>query len=667
MNGIKPGTSYSPVLRSFALTMHFYSPSAYRFLREKFKNHLPHPSVIRKWYANSNVNGAPGITEQAMQMVKRLGAEMKEKNQELVVALSFDEMAIRKNEQWDGKEFLGHVTVDDNKNSENEETPIANNSLVFMVTGVNKLFSLPVAYYFINSISTPLKHALVYEIIEQISKCDVRLISVTFDGLPQNIAVCEKFGASFNIEKDFRPYFEDPFQQKRVYVILDPPHMEKLARNTIASKKIIYVDNVAIKWDFFESLEVFRTEKNAAHMHKLNKKHIQWFRSKMNVRLAVETLSESVATCMEYFRDLGFNEFADCTETITFIRFCDKMFDTMNTKLISNNNNIFKSALNDANKNEIFAFYDEAIAYLKRLKLKSDGKPIYTGKNKTFVRGFIVNMTNIKMMYKDLVDTKIMNCLPVFRVSQDLLESLFGRIRQQNGCNDNPTCQQFMSAYRKLFINNSIRSSELANCIDDLNILTISSHRSRRPILNGSNTPTCDESLEESVCERSLEQICNLNPLVDGLEDVSIAYLAGFIEKKITNSRFECSDCLNVLKENEKILESQYMKSQHTQIPCRSTYTICKIANRNLNTYKRRSECNYDALFNFIMREINLSSLYINSNFVHDEMHKYYFVSFVVEEFLRLQSNQIARTTTLNLQTKIMRKGLHKYVHFLGQ
>lgn len=667
LKGNTPGNSYAPVIRRFALTMHFYSPSAYRFMRQQFQNHLPHPSVIRKWYANSNVNGKPGITEQSLEMLRKLAFEMKEKGQELVVALSFDEMATRKNVQWTGKEFLGHVTISENENSEDEKALIANNSLVFMVTGVNRNFSLPVAYYFINSISTPLKHALVQEIIEQISKCNVRLITVTFDGLPQNICVCEKFGAAFDVKNDFRPYFSNPFNEKNIYVILDPPHMEKLARNTIASKKVIYADEEPIQWKYFESLETFRIEKNGAHMHKMNKKHIQWFRSKMNVRLAVETLSESVASCMEYFRDLGFDEFANCTETVKFIRFCDKIFDTMNTKLINNNGNIYKSALNAANKNEIFEFYDEAIAYLKSLSMKSGGKPLYSGLNKTFVRGFIVDMTNIQMIYKDLVDTNIMNCLPVFRITQDLLESLFGRIRQQNGCNDNPTCQQFMSAYRKLLVNNGIRSSELANCIDDLNILTISSCRSRRPILNDSNPPTFDESLTDSVCDKDLAQISNLNPLIDGLEDVSIAYLAGFIEKKITVSRFECGACLNVLNENAKILRSQYMKSQYTQLPCRSTYNVCKIANRHLNLYKRKSDFNYDTLFNSIMREIDLGSLYSNSNFEHEEMHKYYFVTFIVEEFLRLQSNQIAKTSTLNMQQKILRKGLHKYVHFLGQ
>lgn len=382
--------------------------------------------------------------------------------------------------------------------------------------------------------------------------------------------------------------------------------------------------------------------------------------------MSVETLSESVAECMGFLNSPGFAEFANCADTIEFTRYCDKIFDTMNSKRIINNN-IFKSALNAENKDEIFAFYDKAIDYLKHLKLKPNGKPIYEGQSKTFVRGFIINMTNIKMIYEDIVGTHIMDYLPVFRLSQDLLESYFGRVRQLHGCNDNPTCQQFISAYRKLFANDGIRSSELANCIDDLNILTISSHRSRRPTLNELNASTIDDSLSDSMCEQGLEQIGDMNFLADGLEDASIAYLAGFIEKKIDFSRFECSDCINVLRENDKILASMCMQSSYTQIPCRSTYNVCKIANRDVNVHKRRSHFSYEALFNVIMREINMNSLFSNSNFEHDPMHKYYFVTFIIEEFIRLQSNQIAKTKTLDMQRKILRKGLHKYVHFIGQ
>lgn len=38
---------YPPGLRRFALTLHFYSPKAYMYVRDKMNKVLPHPSVVR--------------------------------------------------------------------------------------------------------------------------------------------------------------------------------------------------------------------------------------------------------------------------------------------------------------------------------------------------------------------------------------------------------------------------------------------------------------------------------------------------------------------------------------------------------------------------------------------------------------------------------------------
>lgn len=52
---------YSPKIRSFALTLHFYSPKAYNYIRKTWKNLLPSPSAIKQWYRV--VDGSPGFTK----------------------------------------------------------------------------------------------------------------------------------------------------------------------------------------------------------------------------------------------------------------------------------------------------------------------------------------------------------------------------------------------------------------------------------------------------------------------------------------------------------------------------------------------------------------------------------------------------------------------------
>ena len=49
--------TYSEDLKSFAVTLHFYSSQAFNFLRRTL--HLPHPDTIRRWASSCGVE--PGF------------------------------------------------------------------------------------------------------------------------------------------------------------------------------------------------------------------------------------------------------------------------------------------------------------------------------------------------------------------------------------------------------------------------------------------------------------------------------------------------------------------------------------------------------------------------------------------------------------------------------
>lgn len=85
-------TTVSPELRSFALTLHFYSPTSYNYVRKTFNKCLPHPSTIRKWY--SVIDGSPEITAESMNAIKIKVKEMKHNYLDLVLGIIMDEMSI---------------------------------------------------------------------------------------------------------------------------------------------------------------------------------------------------------------------------------------------------------------------------------------------------------------------------------------------------------------------------------------------------------------------------------------------------------------------------------------------------------------------------------------------------------------------------------------------
>ncbi|KAJ8927601.1 hypothetical protein NQ314_019909 [Rhamnusium bicolor] len=59
---------YSPALRTFALTLNFYSSKAYNYVREKFNKSLPSTRTLSEWYRS--VDGTPGFTNEAAEALK---------------------------------------------------------------------------------------------------------------------------------------------------------------------------------------------------------------------------------------------------------------------------------------------------------------------------------------------------------------------------------------------------------------------------------------------------------------------------------------------------------------------------------------------------------------------------------------------------------------------
>lgn len=53
----------------------------------------------------------------------------------------------------------------------------------------------------------------------------------------------------------------------------------------------------------------------------------------------------------------------------------------------------------------------------------------------------------------------------IYNFSQDFLELFFGTIRMRFGCNNNPTCIEFMYALRRILAKNYIQAGDHGNCL----------------------------------------------------------------------------------------------------------------------------------------------------------------------------------------------------------
>lgn len=249
--------------------------------------------------------------------------------------------------------------------------------------------------------------------------------------------------------------------------------------------------------------------------------------------------------------------------------------------------------------------------------------------------------------------------LPTFAMSQDPLEAHFGRIRARGGNNDNPTTQQFKSAFRKTLIHKEITASLHANCMDKLNIFYVKS--TSKPVGN-------IEEMNEMLLE-NIEPFCDSDYLLDACNEATMCRIAGDIEHIIrSKGRFNCDQCLQVLNENIKV-STEIIRKERYPPPCVSTVYICKVASKYLNIYKNQFKFDHEYLMSIIHQEIkkNEMNIFSKTNFENHESHRDYFITCIAEEFIRIQATEYAKMRTLEEKRKMLRNKMKKMNHVNGE
>ncbi len=141
----KKSAAFSEELKQFATTLHFYSPKAYDFVREKFSNSLPHPQKIRKWYGS--VSADPGFTVASFTALESRVSEKRKEEKETICSSMIDEMHIHQQIEFGVDQIHGYV---DFGVGEIENT-VATQALVLMVVAINESWRIPIGYFLISS------------------------------------------------------------------------------------------------------------------------------------------------------------------------------------------------------------------------------------------------------------------------------------------------------------------------------------------------------------------------------------------------------------------------------------------------------------------------------------------------------------------------------------
>lgn len=268
---------FSPELRSFAMTLHFYSSKAYNYVRDTFEMALPAPGTISSWF--SKLDCSPGYCSLSIQSLKIRADEYRKKhNRQLLCSLLLDEMALKKGIVADKhtQEIWGYVDVGSNIQINNDHD-LASEALVLMIVAVNANFKIPIAYFFVNKISGQEKANIVLEALRQIKEVDCRILSVTCDGPSVNFKMMKELGCNVTDLNNIKNYFIHPTSGEKVYILFDVCHMLKLIRNNWSNSEVIIdPEGKKVEWKYIKSLNKIQNESGLYLANKLRNKHVSW-------------------------------------------------------------------------------------------------------------------------------------------------------------------------------------------------------------------------------------------------------------------------------------------------------------------------------------------------------------------------------------------------------
>lgn len=542
LNNVKliNGRRYSEEIKKFALTLHFYSPRAYEFMQTVFT--LPSIRSISNW--TSSVNCDPGFFKDVF---KHLGNQAANDSNVRDCALIVDGMSIKSSTVFDrssGK-YKGFIDYGPNLIIDDPEK-VATEAIVFMLVGLRAYWKYPIGYILCEKMNSDILSSLLSKALTLSAEYGLNVVSVTCDGAPTNLDAMRKLGCNIGPGRDnFVGEFLHPSSGKPIYFIPDPCHMLKLARNALADVgTFLDGQKQVIKWEHIANLQDIQEMEGLKFGNKLSNHHLEFHRHKMNVKIAAQTLSSSVADAIDFLAKVKHPGYDDSSGTVHFIRMVDRLFDLLNSRNPMGKG--FKKPLYLHDKLRWHAVFIDTIEYLLNLT-DVDGTLLFRHRRKTFVIGFVICCDSIDRLATHLLSrpTDPFKYLLTYKTSQDHLELLFACIRGKNGFNNNPNVVQLVSSLRRILLRNAISSGRHSNCqlLESEpvgSIFSLKWSKRRSPLIEVEEPADRFDAYVADLC-------CQLDSVhLTMYQQSIIGYIAGHIIRKI-KIELGCEKCASAL------------------------------------------------------------------------------------------------------------------------
>lgn len=676
---------YSPELRAFALTLHFYSPRAYSYVRQVFDTCLPHPRTLTKWYQSTD--GRPGFSKEALAALQMKVTENDKTGYPTLCSLIVDEMSIRRHLEWDGRKVHGHIDM--GSHAESDDLPVAKDAFVPMVVSINGRWKLPLGYFLVDGLGGEQRANLVLQCLKIVQPTTAKIVSLTCDGAAANISMLRSLGCSFDVP-GMKTCFPHPETAEPIYVFLDACHMLKLLRNALGVKKVLVDgDGGKVRWKLIEDLHKVQHQEGLHLANKLTQAHVSWEKQPMKVSLAAQVFSISVATALAECRNLNVPGFHETQPTERFIRYVNNTFDILNSR--SMHQRLWKKALCEENIEDVRVYLLEAAGYFSSMKEFGSGQLMIHANRRTGFLGFLACINSALGLYDCLIQkNKFLKYLPTIKVSQDHLELFFGAIRSFGRCNDNPTTRQFEAAFKRLIIHNEIRDVTSGNCLplEHIKILSVSSsiEHSSVDVINWTSPRRSladDTNATNTIVDEELALLDHSYGMNHGsiseMAERTIAYIAGFVVRHL-KATLKCPDCVAALTLSAP-QEATYSLIRRKSMggltyPSQDVIAICKQSEKTLRrslavkpTLSKNfyNEAVLGVLHSFIGKKIfNCLDDHMLDNAPMDN-HFFHLVRSIAQKYLNIRLHAWSKSSTEDLHKQRCRQLHTKLTQFKGQ
>jgi hypothetical protein len=191
-----------------------------------------------------------------------------------------DAMAIRQQLVMDRHtgNIAGYVDI----GTGSEEEDLAKEVLVVMVVGLKARWKAPIAFYFSRTLSAEMQTSLLKMNLEKLVECGMVVHAVTMDGHASNLGMCRLLGCCMDVN-NLRPWFCQPGQPQKIWIIMDGCHMIKLLRNSLEALQEIQTPNGFVKWCHLDVLNRLQNTIGLRLANKLSDRHLNFHQQKMKV------------------------------------------------------------------------------------------------------------------------------------------------------------------------------------------------------------------------------------------------------------------------------------------------------------------------------------------------------------------------------------------------